>query len=402
MRGVVHVLAGAAVAASLATAAGAQPAVQRSGGVYHVAACADRAGPYAHCHALVVTDKAGRPLASAAPKINGFVPDDLRDAYNITSSGSASTIVAAIDAFGYPNAEADLGVYRAQFGLPPCTTANGCFKKLNQDGQEGPYPPFDLGWALQSAADLDMLSAMCPNCQIVLMEANTNSVQDLATTVNVAADQGAHVISNGYGSSESGTQTFEPDYNHPGVAVTASAGDNGFAGGPLFPASSQHVIAVGGTHLERVPNKRGWRERVWSGGGSGCSAVYPKPSWQNDPGCTKRTIADTAAVSDPATGVAVYGPKNSMSSTWLVLGGTSVATPLIGGVYGNNGGKVTYAKRLYKAFDAIGGKHCPKSCGTNDIVSGGNGTCEPAYLCTGEQGYDGPSGNGTPDGTRLY
>src|SRR5579872_2320241 len=137
--------------------AGAAPAaaqniqVEHSGNVYHVAVCA-HGNPFgtARCHAHVVTDSRGNtingksnPNASSAP--SGYGPSDLRSAYGITSNGSTTTI-AIVDAYGYTNAEADLGKYRAQFGLPACTTANGCFKKLNQTGQQGNYPSNNTGW----------------------------------------------------------------------------------------------------------------------------------------------------------------------------------------------------------------------------------------------------------------
>src|SRR6185437_10238330 len=200
-------------------------------------------------HADIVTDKAGKLLVSAQPPVAGLGPADLRDAYKITTSGNSSTVIAIVDAFGYTNAESDLGGYRSNWGLPACTTANGCFKKLNQNGQQGNYPAQDIGWAQESALDIDMLSAMCSNCQIWLVEANDNSYNNLATAVNTAASLGAHVISNSYGGGEGGTQSFENAYNHAGVAVTASTGDHGYAAGPQFPATSPHVIAVGGTHL---------------------------------------------------------------------------------------------------------------------------------------------------------
>src|SRR6185437_8916086 len=190
-------------------------------------------------HADIVTDKAGKLLVSAQPPVAGLGPADLRDAYKITTSGNSSTVIAIVDAFGYTNAESDLGVYRSNFGVPACTTANGCFKKLNQNGEQGNYPAQNIGWAQESALDLDMASAMCPSCQIWLVEGNTNSYNDLGTAVKTAASLGAHVISNSYGGGEGGTQSFEGNYNHAGVAVTASTGDAGF--GVQFPRSEEHT-----------------------------------------------------------------------------------------------------------------------------------------------------------------
>lgn len=373
----------------------AQLKVEQSRGVFHVAVCP---GPAvkgtARCFAHVVTDRSGKMIVSQAQphatSISGYHPADLQSAYMISpTAGSSATIIAIVDAFGYTRAESDLAIYRSQFGLPACTTSNGCFAKYNQSGVQGGYPRDDLGWSQESALDLDMASAMCPNCKIILVEADTNSFANLAAAVNTAAAKGAHVISNSYGGGEAGSQSFEPFYNHAGVAVTASSGDNGF--GVEFPASSPHVTATGGTSLVRSATARGWSETVWSGAGSGCSTVYVKPVWQTDVGCPNRTVADVSAVADPGTGVSVYGPVNRRTSGWLVFGGTSVAAPLIGGVYGANGGAVNFGSDPYAHTNLL-----------FDVTSGSNGTCSPAYLCTGEVGYDGPSGLGTPDGTGAF
>jgi len=197
------------------------------------------------------------------------------------------------------------------------------------------------------------------------------------------------VISNSYGGGEAGSGPFESAYNHLGIGVTVSSGDSGF--GVQFPASSPHVTAVGGTSLRRASNARGWTETVWSGAGSGCSSVYAKPAWQTDPSCTRRTVADVSAVSDPNTGVAVYAPISSTTSTWLVFGGTSVAAPVIAGVYAVNGGTVTYGSDPYAHPGAL-----------FDVVSGSNGSCGGSYLCTGKVGYDGPTGLGTPNGVSAF
>jgi len=374
-------------ALAVASSAGARD-VQRSGAVYDVAACAHAVGPMARCHARIVTTPGGAIVASARAPVSGYGPADLRGAYKITANGRKMTIVAAVTAYGYNNAEADLGVYRVHFGLSACTTANGCFKKLNQSGAQGPYPAQNLGWAEEAALDIDMASAMCPNCQIWLIEANSASVADLAASVDTAATLGAHAISNSYGSADSAaTKAQEGHYNHPGIAITASAGDSGF-GTTEFPASSPHVTAVGGTHLVRDMSARGWAETALAGGG--CT-TYKKPSWQTDTGCAKRTIVDVAAVADPATGVAVYGPVSGTSSGWMVFGGTSVAAPIIAGVYGVNGGTVTYGSNPYAHPLAL-----------FDIVTGGGGSCTPSYLCNAGPGYDGPTGMGTPDGATAF
>lgn len=293
-------------------------------------------------------------------------------------------------ALGYDNAESDLAFYRSTFGLPPCTRANHCFKKLNQEGKPRHYPPQDLDWAQDSAIDLEMASALCPNCKLLLIEADQNSFANLGAAEDTAAELGAHVIVNSYGGDEPGSQQFEHFYDHSGVAVVASSGDRGFI--VQFPASSSHVIAVGGTRLEMDDSKRrGWKESAWADGGSGCSILYAKPKWQHDNGCAMRTVADVAAEADPVTGVAIYGPLASGGSGWLEFGGTSVAVPIVGGIYGANGGQTHEGRDLYRrARDLF------------DVKTGSNGICNPAYLCTAIRGYDAPTGNGTPDGVAAF
>jgi hypothetical protein len=393
-------LFGTALALGLTVSAFAQPFspfanshndLKQSRGVFHVGACADTPVQplIARCNSRIVSDSGGRWFERAAvPHItpSGFGPSQLRTAYSVTGTGSSSITVAVVDAYGYNNAEADLAVYRSQFGLPACTTANGCFKKVNQNGQQGNYPLQNTGWAQETALDLDMVSAMCPNCKILLVEATSASFGNLATAENTAAALGAHAISNSYGGGESGSQSYESAYNHPGVAVTVSSGDNGF--GVEFPASSPHVTAVGGTSLTLTSGRV---ETAWSGAGSGCSTIYAKPSWQHDALCTKRMVADVSAVADPATGVAVYGPSSRNRSAWLVFGGTSVAAPLIAGVYGVNGGAVNYGSDPYAHTGSL-----------NDVTQGSNGSCGGTYFCTAGAGYDGPTGLGTPNGATGF
>ncbi|MBV8804675.1 MAG: S53 family peptidase [Sinobacteraceae bacterium] len=345
----------------------------------------------ASCHAHIVHDETGRPFATPGPA--GYAPADLRNAYSVTGTGGGGTVIAIVDAYGYPNAESDLATYRAQFGLPACTTANGCFRKVNQEGVQGNYPPTSTGWSQETALDLDMVSAMCPGCSILLVEANDASLPNLAASVSTAATMGAHAISNSYGGGEAGTQSTEQFYNYAGIAVTASSGDGGF--GVEFPASSPHVTAVGGTTLTRSGfATRGFTETAWSGAGSGCSAIYPKPTWQSDGGCPRRTVADVSAVADPNTGVAVFAPAGSgrrNRSAWLVFGGTSVAAPLIAGLYGVNDTAVNFGSDPYR-----------HTADLNDVTSGSNGTCAITYLCTAVPGYDGPTGLGTPKGAAAF
>ena len=344
----------------------------------------------ARCHAWVRVNGAGSPLATTTP--SGYGPADLQSAYGLSATGGSGQTVAIVDAYDDPKAEADLGVYRSQYGLPACTTANGCFRKVGQTG--GAVPRANGSWAQEISLDLDMVSAICPNCHILLVEASSASLANVGAEVNYAASQpGVVAISNSYGGSEYSSESTDEGkyYNHPGIAITVSSGDNGY--GVEFPAASQYVTAVGGTSLKRASNARGWTETVWSGAGSGCSAYIVKPSWQTDGGCSRRTVADVSAIADPNTGVAVYDSYAYRgASGWMVFGGTSVASPIIGSVYAlaGNTGSISYGSYPYLHASSL-----------NDIVSGSNGSCG-SYLCTGVAGFDGPTGLGTPIGTSAF
>jgi len=383
------VIAGAAVlaVASLSGASAAAPPNLPAPGRSVPVCPGPTAAGDARCHARVRVD-----VTPNATNPAGYHPADLQSAYKLPSVTAGNTqTVGIVDAFDDPNAESDLAVYRSTFGLPPCTTANGCFRKTDQNGGTSFPRRRNVGWAEEISLDLDMVSAICPNCHILLVEANTNSFSNLAAAVDTAANLGANTISNSYGGSEFSTETSsaDPHFNHPGHAITASSGDNGF--GPQYPAASRFVTAVGGTSLVTATNSRGWSETVWSGTGSGCSAFESKPSWQTDAGCTRRTIADVAAVADPNTGVAVYDTFGT--SGWLVFGGTSVSSPIIASVYAlaGNSGSVNYGSFPYSHTSSL-----------FDVVSGSNGSCGGSYLCTGMRGYDGPTGNGTPNGTGAF
>ena len=327
------------------------------------------------CFALVRTNV--RPQA-----ITGYVPADLQAAYNLPSStnGTGQT-VAVVASNGYQKAEQDMGNYRSQFGLPPCTTANGCFKKYNQKGQQKDYPPGSEGWDEQQALDLDMVSAICPNCDIMLVEANKPTEHSLAAGVDEAVKLGATIVSVGYGMT---SKNGESDYTHAGVMIVAASGESGF--GTQNPAGFPEVVSVGGTSLIKTSSGRGWSETVWSGTGSGCT-TFVKPAWQTDKGCPQRTMNDVAAVADPQTGVAVY------INGWQQFGGTSVGAPIIASAYALAGNATTLdaAESLYT-----------NTADLFDVTSGANGTCSKHYLCNGGPGYDGPSGNGTPNGIGAF
>jgi subtilase family serine protease len=344
----------------------------------------------ARCHAHVQTDEKGNPNASSGP--SGYGPSQFISAYGLPTNVTSAPTVAIVDAYDDPKIESDLGVFSSQFKLAACTTANGCFKKVNQTGGTI-YPQSNAGWALEIALDVETVHGICPNCKILLVEANSSSFADLLTAEDYAA-QHADVVSNSWGGSEFSSETgYDSHFNHMGIPITVSSGDSGY--GVQYPASSQYVTAVGGTTL-RLSGGTRTSETVWSGAGSGCSAYEPKPNWQKDTGCSHRTVADVAADADPNTGAAVYDSVRYQGrSGWFQVGGTSLAAPLIAAVYAlaGNSSNTVYGSFPYSSSVASG---------LYDVTSGSNGSCGGSYLCTGVAGYDGPTGNGTPKGTSAF
>jgi subtilase family serine protease len=344
----------------------------------------------AHCHALVVTDEHGNPAATSSP--TGYGPAQFHGAYSLPATASTPTTIAIVDAYDDPTIANDLAAYSAQFGLTPMDCVNGhpCFRKVDQGGGTS-YPRKDAGWALEISLDVEVAHAICQNCDILLVEAASNSFANLGTAENYAAAH-ATIVSNSWGAGEFSSETasaYDAPFNHPGVAITFSSGDGGY--GVEYPAASPWVTAVGGTTLNVDSNNNRTGETVWSGAGSGCSAYEPKPSWQTDSGCTRRTVADVAADADPATGASVYDTTRYQGQAgWFQVGGTSLASPLIASVYAlaGNSSNVTYGSYPYSHTSQL-----------FDVTSGSNGSCGGSYLCTARSGYDGPTGNGTPNGT---
>ncbi|GAA4576876.1 hypothetical protein GCM10023100_48820 [Actinocorallia cavernae] len=363
----------------------------------HVCA-SDHTPGHVSCFAQRRTDIKSKLAAAISPNAtpSGLSPANLHSAYNLPTAAGSGMTVGIVDAYNDPNAESDLATYRSQYGLSACTKANGCFKQVSQTGSTTSLPTNDSGWAGEEMLDIDMVSAVCPNCNIILVEANSATDADLGAAENEAVALGAKFVSNSWGGSEDSSQTSEDTqyFKHPGVAITVSAGDEGY--GAEYPATSQYVTAVGGTALKTASNSRGWSESVWNtssteGTGSGCSAYDAKPSWQTDTGCSKRMESDVSAVADPATGVAVY---DTYSGGWAVYGGTSASSPIIASVYalaGTPGSSDYPAKYPYSHTSNL-----------NDVTSGSNGSCSTAYYCKAQTGYDGPTGWGTPNGTAAF
>ncbi len=347
------------------------------------------------------------PEQQISPALNGngfgggYSPENLRSAYDLpsTSTGFRET-VAIVDAYDDPDAESDLKVYRAEYGLPACTASSGCFRKVNQTGGINSYPAAERKWAEEISLDLDMVSAICPNCRILLVEANSNLDSNFATAENEAAALGATEISNSFGGpTSSEPPEFASAYDHPGVPITAADGDHGY--GVESPASNPHVIAVGGTSLlPTTKNARGWTETVWYesiggeiyGTGSGCSRE-PKPAWQADGGCAYRTTNDVAAVASKNTPVSVYDSYET-TDKWQLASGTSVATPIVAAA-------MALANPYTRSFEGAHALYLEAAIsGTgalDDVVSGKNGSCGD-YLCEAGPGYDGPTGLGSLSG----
>jgi subtilase family serine protease len=323
------------------------------------------------------------------PTGDGYGPPSLQNAYKLPSTtAGAGESVAVIDAYNDPDAAANLAAYRKAWGQAACNTATeaGCLTVTNQKGKASPLPANSgsTGWATEESLDVDMVSAICPKCHIYLVEANSASTANLGTAVNSAVKVlGVDFVSNSYGGSESSTElSYDSQYfNHPGVAITASAGDSG--PGVSYPAASQYVTSVGGTTLTKAPGtSRGWTETPWAGGGYGCSVYEPEPSWQTayTTGCTtKRSDNDVAAVADPNTGVAIYDTYDQ--GGWLEVGGTSVSSPIIASVYALAG---TPASGTYPASYPY-----LDPSGLFDLSPTGN----PYYQ---------PVGLGSPDGTSSF
>ena len=400
----------------------------------------------------------------------GFRPQDLHSAYQLPATASKAQTVALVDAYNDLSAEEDLASYAKEFSLPECTTAGGCFEKVNQNGETGnlPFPKSAkeletarkglkasreeaeeaTGWAFEISLDIEVTHAVCESCHIVLVEANTPSFENLEKAEHTAISLGASEISNSFAGSEQGETTEREKaspFNHPGVVITASAGNDGYLnwdsktasqkGFANFPSSSPHVVAVGGTRLSITESGAWATEAVWDGdgaGGGGCSSIFTAQPWQqsvsdwSSVGCgSKRAVADVAADADPYTGVAIYDSgveceyefkEGNVRGHWCTVGGTSLASPLIASTFALAGGAngVEYpARTLYE-----GELKSPSSL--HDVTQGSNGECTKPFTATGlsgctaaeeaehscksegiclaESGYDGPTGVGTPAG----
>ncbi len=384
-------LAVTTVTAGVSGADAAAPRLTHLSGLHAKRVCAKASAGHAACFAKVLVNKKGAVPMATSPLATALSPAQLRAAYNLNGTSGAGRTVAIVDAYGYPNLERDLGIYRAQYGMPACTRANGCLKVIDQNGGTN-LPRTNVGWAQEQALDVDAVSAACPDCKIVMVQTKTNAFTNLGQGVITASQQaGVVAISNSYGGGDAADSTYGTYYNHPGIAVTASTGDNGYKGAS-YPASSTYVTAVGGTSLKMSGTMR-VSETVWSGAGSGCStlntALAAAASFST--GCAKRAMADVSAAADPNTGgLSVYSPTTAKNSSWSQYGGTSESAPIIAAVYALAGGGYSNATPYQHPGSLF------------DITSGNNGSCPTTQWCTARTGWDGPTGLGTPNGTGAF
>jgi Subtilase family len=368
------------------------------------------------CHAWRRTDLRPVLTSDGIPYGVGYTPNQIKTAYDLDTSRGQGQTIAVVDFGGDTTAAADLSFYRKAAGLPPCTTASHCFRILNEDGQASPLPGENLGWQAEETLDLDAVSATCPKCHLILLEANSPENSDLYTAVASAARAGANVITNSYGGIE-GYPAAPAAFDQPGHLIVASAGDDGggdfYGGGPEMPCTYANVVCVGGTRLTHKGSA--WTERVWNdlasqlcngscgGTGSGCSLVVPKPAWQKISGCRMRAEADVSADASPLTPFAIYSAqfRGEFGYPWQAFGGTSLASPLIAGVFG----LAENAKSRHGAEQIWQVHHQLKNVTVGDnIFVPLTGPCASTvhYICYAGKGYNGPTGWGTPVGSDSF
>lgn len=366
--------------------------------------------------------------------VSGYVPSDLQSAYGIPSSGGGGRTVAVVEAWDAEYLANDVNTYRSAFGLPACTAANGCFKKIRQDGstsfcavaQTANCLPDLHTWSQESTLDVDMVSAMCPSCNILVVEANSNDFSDLAAAENEAASFNPFAISDSYGGTGDAS-AYASAYNHPGIMIFASAGDGGYTAGAATPASYNTVVSVGGTTLSTASTTRGWTDNAWSSSEAACSS-YAKPAWQTDSGCAGRTVADIAFDADPNTGVAIYISDTYATPSgipwgpgWVISSGTSIGSPALAAIYALANCVSRTPSFLYTYIaeftDVTTGASsgCGASCTPNGYynidtapqdairhTASSSAACSPAYFCTAVGGYDAPTGVGVPNGLTAF
>ncbi len=359
----------------------------------------------ARCFARVIVDQVGSPKLSSGPV--GYTSIQLRGAYGV-SANTNHTLIAIVDAYDQPNIFSDVNAYSSRTGIigmangnasSPCSVSTGtsCFKKVDQNGGTN-YPKRDTGWGQEISLDVEVAHAMCPTCNILLVEAKSASFNDLNAAIARAVAMGAKIVSNSWGANEfSGETSLDGGFSsNPNVAFIFSSGDAGYKVG--YPAASPYVVSVGGTTLNITGGNVWSSETVWSGTGGGCSLYENKPAFQTGVSsitCAKRMTNDVSADANPNTGAAVYDTGMPGNGGWMTFGGTSLSAPIIAAIYAMSGQtSFTNAPGIPYATSTRSSFH--------DVTSGSNGSCSGSYLCTAMSGYDGPTGWGTPIGTSAF
>src|SRR5580693_5763721 len=425
-------VAGAAAVALAATMTATATAATRTGGssaqphsvtLYAVGkrACPARPRPHtATCYAEIreLVKKgtpgaraykmaAGATQAGTIGPAGGLTPGDLATAYGLPTTGGHGQTVAIVDAYNDPNINADLQTFDSHYGLAACSTSNGCLRVVNQNGSATPPANDTAGWSVEESLDVEAVHSVCQGCKIILVEANSDFDTNLGLAENRAVTLGATEVTNSFGGPEGGsTTTFQNDFNHPGVVITASAGDDGYYDYDLLdkvdqaqiPAAYNTVVSVGGTSLYLGQTATRQSETVWNdngvrdynqqlagvalgASGGGCSTLFSAQRWQSSlstwgsTGCgSKRLDSDVSAVADYLTGFDVYDSYScsgcSPAPGWFTIGGTSLSSPIIAASYALAGG----ARGVpYPALTLYG--HQGKAY---DVSTGGNGWCDGA------------------------
>jgi subtilase family serine protease len=350
------------------------------------------------------------PGASPDAGPTGIFPGKMRTAYGFTSitKYGAGQVIALVDAYDDPNAEADLGTFSTEFKLPACTTANGCFTKVMAAGTTADT----TGWTNEIAIDIEWAHAIAPAAKILLVEAKSANNADLYAAVDLAVANGATVVSMSWGGSEASNEaTTDSHFEVNHVTFVAASGDSGH--GASYPAASPFVVSVGGTSLTIGSTGTWTSETAWScnstlaceiegGSGGGLSAYEAEPAYQEGVQTTgKRGIPDVAYDADPSTGVPEYNSYNCGSDCttgWAQYGGTSIGSPQWAALFAiaNNERAAASKHRLYQPQTIL---YPAAEADYHDITSGKNGSC--GAQCTATTGYDYVTGLGSPQANLL-
>jgi subtilase family serine protease len=348
--------------------------------------------------------------ATSSPK--GLDPTQIWNAYGfsklncyMTSSmgwnyanfcGHGQTI-AIVDAYDDPTIESDLATFDEHWGLPECTTANGCFTKITTDS----VPNGNSTWALEESLDVEWAHAIAPGAKIVLVESQSDSFRDLVHSINYTEIKtGAKQISISWGVPEFPNETnYDSYFAKSGISFFAPSGNGA---DNVYPSASPYVVSVGGTTLNVAANGAVQSETAWGKSSGGPSFYEPEPQYQtvyNIASDGKRAIPDVSYDADPRTGFPVYDSTPYYNQTgWFLVGGTSAGVPqwaAIAAIADSQGATLSSARfvtggDLYNA--ATGTEY---SSNYRDITQGGN------IVNQATAGYDFATGLGSPISNNL-